>query len=42
LMCFPTSTTCSHIFVLPLLAFCAVRRIYTELVAVIAVLYCSP
>jgi hypothetical protein len=42
LMCFPTPIICSHIFALPLLAFCAVRHIYPELLAKIAVLYCSP
>jgi hypothetical protein len=42
LMRFPTPTTCSHIFALPLLAFCAMRRIYPELLAVIIVLYFSP
>src|ERR1700710_2098946 len=42
LVCFPTPTAYSHIFILPLLAFCATRRIYPELLAVIVVLYSSP
>jgi hypothetical protein len=42
LMCFPIPTTCSHIFVLPLFAFCTMRCIYPELLTVIAVLYSSP
>jgi hypothetical protein len=42
LMCFPIPTTCSHIFVLPLFAFCTMRCIYPDLLTVIAVLHSSP
>ena len=35
LVCFPTPTAYSHIFILPLLAFCAMRRIYPELLGIL-------
>jgi hypothetical protein len=42
LMCFLTPATCSRIFILPLLASCGMRRIYPELLSVIAILYFYP